>query len=43
MILSMSSVFISVWAVRHERSFELELFCAVNILQFIFLALKLEG
>ena len=25
------------------RSFELELFCAVNILQFVFLALKLDG
>ena len=26
-----------------SRSFELELFCAVNILQFVFLALKLDG
>ena len=28
---------------HHCRSFELELFCAVNILQFVFLALKLDG
>lgn len=32
-----------IWAVKHDRSFELELFCAVNILQFIFLALRLDG
>lgn len=28
---------------KHDRSFELELFCAVNVLQFIFLALRLDG
>lgn len=32
-----------IWAAKHDRSFELELFCAVNILQFIFLALRLDG
>jgi len=41
--VSMISIAISVWSVRHDRSFELELFCAVNILQFVFLALKLDG
>lgn len=41
--VSMISIGISVWSVRHDRSFELELFCAVNILQFVFLALKLDG
>ena len=41
--VSMISIAICVWAVRHDRSFELELFCAVNILQFVFLALKLDG
>lgn len=34
---------VCIWAVKHDRSFELELFCAVNILQFIFLALRLDG
>ena len=41
--VSMISIAICVWAVRHDRSFELELFCSVNILQFVFLALKLDG
>jgi len=41
--LSIISVGICVWSVRHDRSFQLELFCAVNSLQFIFLALKLDN
>ncbi|XP_064636803.1 transmembrane protein 185B-like isoform X2 [Lineus longissimus] len=40
--MSIMSIGICVWAVKHERSFELELFCSVNILQFIFLALRLD-
>ena len=40
--ISIISIAVSIWSVRHDRSFELELFCAVNILQFIFLALKLD-
>lgn len=40
--VSIISIAICVWSVRHDRSFELELFCAVNILQFVFLALKLD-
>ena len=36
------SVAVCIWSVRHDRPFELELFCAVNILQFVFLALKLD-
>ncbi|ELU12772.1 hypothetical protein CAPTEDRAFT_221172 [Capitella teleta] len=31
-----------IWAVKHERTFELEVFCSANILQFIFLALRLD-
>lgn len=34
---------VCIWAVKHDRSFELELFCAVNVLQFIFLALRLDN
>jgi len=41
--VSIISIAICIWSVRHDRSFELELFCAVNVLQFIFLALKLDG
>ncbi|XP_064608288.1 transmembrane protein 185B-like [Liolophura sinensis] len=43
MFMSVASIGICVWAVKHERSFELELFSAVNILQFIFLALKFDN
>ncbi|CAH0727021.1 unnamed protein product, partial [Brenthis ino] len=40
--ISIISIAICIWCVKHDRSYELELFCAVNILQFIFLALKLD-
>ena len=41
--VSLISIPICIWSVRHDRSFELELFCAVNMLQFIFIALKLDA
>ncbi|KAK3920221.1 Transmembrane protein 185B [Frankliniella fusca] len=41
--ISIVSIAVCIWAAKHDRSFELELFCAVNILQFIFLALRLDG
>lgn len=41
--ISIISIAVCVWAVKHDRSFELELFCSVNILQFIFLALRLDN
>ncbi|KAK4877902.1 hypothetical protein RN001_010408 [Aquatica leii] len=41
--ISIVSIAVCIWAVKHDRSFELELFCAVNVLQFIFLALRLDG
>ena len=31
------------WALKHDRAFELELFCAVNVLQFLFIALRLDN
>ncbi|KAK2147242.1 hypothetical protein LSH36_562g01039 [Paralvinella palmiformis] len=40
--MAVVSIGICVWAVKHERTFEMELFCSVNILQFIFLALRLD-
>ncbi|CAH1777864.1 unnamed protein product [Owenia fusiformis] len=40
--MSVVSIGICVWSVKHDRSFEMELFCSVNILQFIFLALRLD-
>ncbi|KAM9832819.1 transmembrane protein 185-like isoform 1-T1 [Syngnathus typhle] len=36
------SVAACVWGFRHDRSLELEVFCSVNILQFIFIALRLD-
>lgn len=42
-LISIISIFVCIWAVKSERTFELELFCSVNILQFIFLALRLDG
>ncbi|GJQ85910.1 hypothetical protein Trydic_g21765 [Trypoxylus dichotomus] len=41
--ISIVSIAVCIWAVKHDRSFELELFCAVNVLQFIFLALRLDS
>ncbi|XP_072543667.1 transmembrane protein 185A-like isoform X2 [Salminus brasiliensis] len=36
------SVAACVWGFRHDRSLELEIMCSVNILQFIFIALRLD-
>ncbi|XP_046382582.1 transmembrane protein 185B [Ischnura elegans] len=41
--ISIVSIAVCIWAVKHDRSFELELFCSVNVLQFIFGALRLDG
>lgn len=43
LFVSLLSVAITVWALKNERSFELELFCAVNVLQFLFVALRLDN
>jgi len=40
--IAIVSIGLCVWALKHGRSFELELFCSVNVLQFIFLALRLD-
>lgn len=37
------SVAACVWGFRHDRSLELEILCSVNILQFIFIALRLDS
>lgn len=41
-LISLVSIAACIWAVKHDRSFELELFCSVNLLQFIFIALRLD-
>jgi len=40
--ISIISIAICIWAVKNDRSFDLELFCSVNVLQFVFLALRLD-
>ncbi|XP_031559342.1 transmembrane protein 185-like isoform X2 [Actinia tenebrosa] len=42
-VLSSISIIACVWGFRHDRSVELETVFSVNILQFIFLALKLDN
>ncbi|KXJ25882.1 transmembrane protein 185B [Exaiptasia diaphana] len=42
-VLSSVSIIACVWGFRHDRSVELETVFSVNILQFIFLALKLDN
>eukprot|EP00112_Aurelia_sp_Birch-Aquarium-sp1_P025629 Seg861.7 transcript_id=Seg861.7/GoldUCD/mRNA.D3Y31 product="Transmembrane protein 185B" protein_id=Seg861.7/GoldUCD/D3Y31 len=42
-ILSALSIAACIWGFKHDRSLELETFFTVNILQFICLALKLDG
>ncbi|XP_026864517.2 transmembrane protein 185A-like [Electrophorus electricus] len=41
--ISPLSVAACVWGFRHDRSLELEIMCSVNILQFIFIALRLDN
>uniref|UniRef100_A0A0R3RS55 Transmembrane protein 185B n=1 Tax=Elaeophora elaphi TaxID=1147741 RepID=A0A0R3RS55_9BILA len=41
--LSLLSVVVAVWAIRNDKSFELELFFSINIVQFVFVAFKLDG
>ncbi|VDM94997.1 unnamed protein product [Thelazia callipaeda] len=41
--LSLLSVVVAVWAIRNNKSFELELFFSINIVQFVFVAFKLDG
>ncbi|XP_015790940.1 transmembrane protein 185B [Tetranychus urticae] len=40
--ISLLSTAICIWAFKNDRAFELEVFCAVNVLQFVFIALRLD-
>jgi len=42
LFLSLISIIVCIWSVRRERAFEFELFFSVNVLQFVFLPLKLD-
>ncbi|GMR47988.1 hypothetical protein PMAYCL1PPCAC_18183, partial [Pristionchus mayeri] len=37
------AILISIWAIRRDKSFEFELFFSVNVIQFVFLAFKLDS
>jgi len=41
-LLSFFCIGACIWRVKNDRSCELELFCSLNIIQFIFLALRLD-
>lgn len=41
--VSLLSVAVCVWSMRHDREYDLELFCAVNVVQFVLIALRLDG
>jgi NADH:ubiquinone oxidoreductase subunit 6 (subunit J) len=41
--LSLISIGSCIWSIRYERSYELELICSLNILQFVFIALRLDN
>jgi hypothetical protein len=43
LILAIVSLPICIWSIRHDRSHEMELLCALNLLQFIFIALRLDS
>ncbi|CAG2162343.1 unnamed protein product [Oppiella nova] len=40
--ISLLSIAVCIWALKNDRTFEMELFCSVNILQFIFIALRMD-
>lgn len=41
--LSLLSIIVAIWAIRHDKSFELELFFSINVVQFVFVAFKLDA
>uniref|UniRef100_A0A183U6J1 XK-related protein n=1 Tax=Toxocara canis TaxID=6265 RepID=A0A183U6J1_TOXCA len=40
--LSLLSIVVAIWAIRHDKSFEFELFFSINVVEFVFLAFKLD-
>lgn len=41
--LSLISIGSCIWSIRYDRSYEIELFCSLNILQFVFISLRLDN
>lgn len=42
-ILSLISTVTCIWSIRYERTYEMELILSLNILQFVFIALRLDS
>ena len=40
--LSLISIGSCIWSIRYNRSYEIELFCSLNVLQFVFVSLRFE-
>uniref|UniRef100_A0A915EFY8 Uncharacterized protein n=1 Tax=Ditylenchus dipsaci TaxID=166011 RepID=A0A915EFY8_9BILA len=40
---SFMAMIISVWCIRHDKTFEFEMFFSINIVQFVFIAFKLDN
>uniref|UniRef100_A0A7E4V1V1 Transmembrane protein 185B n=1 Tax=Panagrellus redivivus TaxID=6233 RepID=A0A7E4V1V1_PANRE len=40
---SFLAMIVSVWSIRHDKTFEFELLFSINIIQFVFIAFKLDG
>ena len=41
-LLTLVSIATILWSVKYSQSFEIELFCSMNLLQFVFIALRLD-
>ncbi|MFH4982399.1 hypothetical protein AB6A40_009108 [Gnathostoma spinigerum] len=41
--LCLLSIVVAIWSIRHDKSFEMELFFSVNVVQFVFIAFKLDA
>ncbi len=43
LVLAIISLPVCIWSIRHDRSYEMELLCSFNLLQFIFIGLRLDA
>ena len=43
LVLSLVSIGLTIWSIKYSRTYEIELFCVINILQFVFIALRLDN
>lgn len=41
-LLALVSIATILWSIKYSQSYEIELFCSINLLQFVFIALRLD-